>query len=334
MNSNETTTSPNSIRVPYKFIRRNLYFDTYKKATLQKIRLKKLHLKNLNTTNLSPQEALFLFTRNKKIFKTLQSILISSIPQASVYTCLKLSKTIICHLDLMVQFLKKLPPRVQALYLGIRVSDFSFEEDLTAVAKTIRCFPQLKSVSRFHSFSIKPKGNHVLKELRAFSKSGSRLKGLKQVSFRVDETEQVSFQKAMRRNDVYHGITDLGIDPEVREFRTYDQMLRHFPESLEKIDDDTFSLDFDKMTDAEKSVYLIVQDEIRKIHEDSTANFDFRNDERFRMVDLDFVANCIMCEEMKPFFVLISFQISRSFAFSEKLPFILLVPLSSMDLQL
>lgn len=65
----------------------------------------------------------------------------------------------------------------------------------------------------------------------------------------------------------------------------------------EEIDDEAvFSFDFDKMTDDEKYAYLVVQDEIR------VANFDLGNDERLRMVDQDFLRNCIMCQEMMPFF--------------------------------
>ena len=325
MNSKQTTTSPapnyhphnpsqRSPPPPYKFLARNIKIRTNDLLVFKKIYLKGLCLRKLLDERSYPSGLKEIRSnKNRKLFKTLLQAQISSTAHSYALESLKASKnvhTIILNIkiqgakmDRVALFLKQLPPRIQALCLDIDIYGHFAEKDRIAAARLIRYFRQLEYFSLSTSSPNRPKMYRVSKELKVYRKSISRLKKLKQTAYYVNATDLMSFQKIMRRNEIHHEVTRLHINLQGCELVSFDQIV--VPWRPHEFNEDFYgTLDFDKMTDEEKSTFLLVQNEIknRDTDENTVVNFDFVNDARLRMVDTNFLAKCIMHEEMKLFF--------------------------------
>lgn len=83
------------------------------------------------------------------------------------------------------------------------------------VAKSLRYLPKLQYFYR--RYALEASNEHVEKELRTYSKATSRLKDLKKVVYNLDEAEQSGFQKAMKKNIAFPGITALKLDLSLEE---------------------------------------------------------------------------------------------------------------------
>lgn len=234
----------------------------------------------------------------------------------------------------IVFYLKRLPPLIQIIHLEI----FRFSPippiDLYNIAKALRRSRKLQQFTRSHYYHSDRNKSSVSKELYIYSQSASRLKDLKQMCYNVSNNEQAGFQRTMRRGFVYPGITGLRIDIERFGFAHLHQIWPFFEQEDADLSQD-FSFDVKNMTTAQKRVYKRVQNDIKR--EDKEKKDDFpgpvkvlNNDEDFFLSenasdnkevesDIDtiatentldghfgtgeeFVARCMMLEEMRPFY--------------------------------
>jgi len=231
-------------------------------------------------------------------------------------------------------YLKKLPKETQIISLQIFKDDPVPNRDFYKIAKSIRILRKLENFYRW--FMLENNRTHVPRELRTYNQSVSRLKKMKKVVYQIGSNEQPGFQRAMRRGFVYPQITGIKIFLSAEELPNYFRLEPYFdPETSHDIDPHS---EFEHLTGIEQQTYRMVQDEIRREDEEqgddllifrNALNREIRprNREAEELDDFgsltsdterpimnlgelfnddeeeeDFVASCIMREEIKPFF--------------------------------
>ena len=292
----------------YKFLARNLGFQNDHTAIFKKVSLKRLYLRKLldRREPFSFKETCYRPYKNNKLFKTLRQVQIPSFNQSHVYEALKNCKNVnIIILNLTTEdakiektahFAKRLPSTIKIISLEVlEFGGKTAKKDFCVLAKSIRYLSKLESIHRSCLFSHERKVNNVSKELGIYSKTASRLKNLKEVTYCVQGTDNLGFQRATRKGNTFPGITGLDVSLSIEHSINHHQFDPTKDYDLQ---------DFSTMTEDQKQFYLLLQEEIRKKDrdEDPIPNFDFLNDERFRTGDRDFLVSCIMHEEMEPFF--------------------------------
>ena len=271
-------------RPPPQFLLRNVKISDENAQVLLKIRLKRLYLKkvidNRIDTDRRTYELVYRFFKNNRLLKAVKSLQIPVIRQLYAYETLKSSKNLKkfsinaddedTNLAKIAFYLKRLPPDVQTITLYLSRFDDIIPKDLYNIAKSLRRLRKLQYFYRCYFLENNINKTYITKELHTYSKSVSRLKNLDKVVYIVGRDEQPGFQRAMRRDIKYPGITELQMRLSASQLPYYNRMARYFdPDESCNVDPPSY---FDNMTEVKEYIYQVVLDEVR--HDDAEKNDD------------------------------------------------------------
>ena len=335
MNSRKTRVSKNNPtqkqRAPYKFILRNLQAFNNFLTSLQQVRAKRLYLKKMideRERETDSKEILYKPFKSNKVLKTLTNVQLSSYLHPYAQETLKSSKRIkefrICsftdetEMNKIAICIKRLPATVELLRVNAVKRDLmTTTKNFYKIAKYIRRLPKLQDFHRWLLLETERKRNHVSKELRFYDQSLSRLKRMKNFMYSLGHNEIFCLQRTMRKGEVYPRISGLKMFFTADEVPDY-QLLDPFFEAEDSQDLDE-SYDFENMNKVEQRFYHKIVAGIKKEDagmEDDSRNIAFQNQEdrsdtdsvsslsleNEPQPDRQFMVNCIMREDIKPFF--------------------------------
>jgi len=281
-------------RPPYKFLTRNLKVFYEDSIAFNQIRIKRLYLKNLIDDRYIDEDLKGINYRTfkqNKLLKTLRHIQISSTHKTDIHESLKNSKNLkIFSIDSMTEktklntvafYLRRLPPaHLQTIKIHLMKDSERNPQGYFKVAKCVRFFPKLENFYRRYRI-YSDNQQHVQRELLTLNKSVSRLSKMKQLIYSVGDAEQASFQRVMRRDFAYPGITGLEMFLSYEGLPSYEHMIRLL--DSETSHDLDISSDFEDMKPTELRSYHLVQDEIQKM---DTEKKDDLGEKSSKLVDV------------------------------------------------
>jgi len=127
------------------------------------------------------------------------------------------------------------------------------------LAKSIRVLKNLESFHR--NFVLESRRPHLSRELKAYSQSTLRLKKLKKFVFQLSDAEQAQFQKTMRKNRKYPGITGLKINLQGDSFPSYYERFEPMTRREESTEKDEPS-EFDNMNPLQDKFFRMLLREV------------------------------------------------------------------------
>ena len=276
-------------RPPPQFLLRNLRISDENAQVLLKLRLKRLYLKKLIDNRVETYgrtyELVYRFFKNNKLLKAIKHAQIPVICKVHAHEALKSSKNLKkfsinaddedTNIAKITFYLKKLPPKVQTISLVLSKFGDVAPKDLYNIAKSLRRLRKLQSFHRCYFLEDNRNNTYITKELHTYSKSVSRLKNLDRIVYTVGGDEQPGFQRAMRRDIEYPGITELQMRLSANQLPYYNRMAMYFdPDESGNVDPPSY---FDNMTEVKQYIYQIVLDEVRQDDAEKHDDLGFGN---------------------------------------------------------
>jgi len=195
--------------------------------------------------------------------------------------------------------IKRLPVQVQSLKLKVTKTGPVVQKGLFNIAKAIRRLPNLQHFER--NYQLDTTKDFVEEELRAYNQSVSRLENLKMVHYSLGPNEQLGFQKIMKKGVKQPEISGLRVYLSANELPDFAQLQNFF--LPDKNDSPIDAFDFDSMNPAQREAYQILLNSIKKNAESLTNLIQEVNQYREDSPeDTRFLMQCIMREEIKPFY--------------------------------